>query len=293
MDKVQIIVKGNNTENKTDNNILEENKKDSNIVKENIKDNNIVEESNKDKNEGKENKIENNKPNKPKENRIEKIRKENNEENRKNNIALKKQLKEISSQIEEIFSQQEMKKNNKLQNSMDKVDIKEFTNFKSKIDRYKRKIESKQKEINNNLDFENIIKNENEYKSITSKLLNLKKENEYLTKIYEQLKQEYDEINGGEQLKGKAVQMDQKLTFLIAEIKIMNGNSKLLKKQLKAQDYEINELNQYIQKVNNNIEYAKNEQMQENKDNNSDEDLVKKISELKDLIKKTEIEKGK
>ena len=50
MDKVQIIVKGNNTENKTDNNILEENKKDSNIVKENIKDNNIVEESNKDKN---------------------------------------------------------------------------------------------------------------------------------------------------------------------------------------------------------------------------------------------------
>ena len=250
MDKVQIIVKGNNTENKTDNNILEENKKDSNIVKENIKDNNIVEESNKDKNEGKENKIENNKPNKPKENRIEKIRKENNEENRKNNIALKKQLKEISSQIEEIFSQQEMKKNNKLQNSMDKVDIKEFTNFKSKIDKYKRKIESKQKEINNNLDLENIIKNENEYKSITSKLLNLKKENEYLTKIYEQLKQEYDEINGGEQLKGKAVQMDQKLTFLIAEIKIMNGNSKLLKKQLKAQDYEINELNQYIQKVN-------------------------------------------
>ena len=41
--------------------------------------------------------------------KIEKIRQKNIEENRKNNIALKQQLKNISSQIEEIFAQEEKK----------------------------------------------------------------------------------------------------------------------------------------------------------------------------------------
>ena len=106
--------------------------------------------------------------------KIEKLKQKNNEENRKNNTALKQQLRDISAQIEEIFAQQDSKKNNKLQNSTDNsnyVDIKEFTSFKSKIDNYKKKIESNKKDIINNLEYENIIKNENEYKSNASKLL--------------------------------------------------------------------------------------------------------------------------
>ena len=93
----------------------------------------------------------------------------NNEENKKNNGLLKNQLKEICNQIEEVLSQEEARKNNKLQASMDKsnkVDIQEFTNFQSKINGYKKKIELKQKEINSNLEYGNIIKNENEYNNI-------------------------------------------------------------------------------------------------------------------------------
>ena len=92
-----------------------------------------------------------------------------------------------------------------------KVDIQEFTNFQSKIDRYKKKIESKQKEINNNFEYENIIKNENEYKSIKSRLLNLKKENEILTKITKELNEQLIEVNGGPQINGQTVQMAEKL----------------------------------------------------------------------------------
>ena len=182
----------------------EENKKNDNISKE------------------KEKEIDNNKK---EENKINVIQQQNNEENKKNNIALKKQLKEISAQIEDIFYQQEQKKNNKLQNSMDKsnkVDIQEFTSFQSQIDKYKKKIQSKQKEINNNYDFENIIKNENEYKSITSRLIDLKKENDILTKMNKQLKQQLDEVSGGAQLSGKTVQMSEKLRYLKDEIKLMN-----------------------------------------------------------------------
>jgi hypothetical protein len=63
---------------------------------------------------------------------MEELKKRNIEENKRNNVALKKQLREISNQIEELFAQEESKKNNKLQNSMDnsnKVDLQEFTSF--------------------------------------------------------------------------------------------------------------------------------------------------------------------
>ena len=227
---------------------------------------------------------------------IDKLRQKNSDENRKINIILKKQLKEISTQIEELFIEQEKQKNNKIKNSIDysnKIDIQEFTNFQSKIDRYKKKIESKQKEINNNFEYENIIKNENEYKSITSRLLSLKKENEILTKITKQLNDQLIEANGGSQINSQTVQMSEKLKFLKEEIKLMNDNSKILTKKIKVQNAEINELNQYISKVKSNIDYAKYEQEQANKkeDYINDEKLLKKIIELKDEIKKLEIEK--
>ena len=224
---------------------------------------------------------------------MEKIKQKNIEENKKNNIALKQQLKIISSQIEEIFSQEENRKNNKLQNSLDKsnkVDIQEFTSFQSKIDNYKKKIESKKKEIRNNFEFESVIKNENEYKSIKSKLLSLKKENEILTKINKDLDVQFNEVNGGIQLEGKAVEISGKLKYLKEEIKLMNDNSTILKNKIKEQNNQINELENYNKKVKSNIDYAKMEQEQANK-NNNDGDLLEKIKELNDYIKKLEIEK--
>ena len=289
MDKLQINVK----DNKKGNNTVIGGKTIKNVI--------IPEEFIKNNNKPKDNKInnniskENNIDNKDKENKIIAIKQQNNEENKKNNIALKKQLKEISAQIEDIFYQQEQKKNNKLQNSMDKsnkVDIQEFTNFQSQIDKYKKKIQSKQKEINNNYDFENIIKNENEYKSITSRLIDLKKENDILTKMNKQLKQQLDEISGGAQLSGKTVQMSEKLRYLKDEIKLMNDSSKVLINKIRAQNFEINELEQYIKKVKSNIDYAKAEQEQANKNENNDEMLSDNvIKEMKESIKQLEIEK--
>ena len=81
---------------------------------------------------------------------MEELKKKNFEENKRNNIALKQQLKAISNQIEEIFEQEENRKNNKLQNSLDnsnKVDLQEFNSFQSKIDKYKRNIESIKKKL--------------------------------------------------------------------------------------------------------------------------------------------------
>ena len=279
MDKLQINVK---------------NQKGSNTIKGNktgTANTNKTEETKKNNNNSEENQIINYKV---KENKIEKIRQQNNEENKKNNIALKKQLKEISAQIEDIFAQQEQKKNNKLQNSIDKsnkVDIKEFTSFQSKIDKYKKKIESKQKEINNNYDYENIIKNENEYKSITSRLINLKTENDILTKMNTKLKQQLNEINGGTQLSGKTVQMSEKLKYLKDEIQLMNDSYKVLINKIRAQNFEINELEQYIEKVKSNIDYAKAEQEEANKNENNDEISDNVIAELKESIKQLEIEK--
>lgn len=285
MDKLKINVKDNKKDNKGNKNGTtnhEENKQSNNKTEENKIINNI----------SKENKTDNNKEN---EKKISLMRQQNKEENKKNNIALKKQLKEISAQIEDIFSQQEQKKNNKLQNSIDKsnkVDIQEFTSFQSKIGKYKKKIESKQKEINSNYDFENIIKNENEQKSNTSRLINLKKENDILTKMNKQLQKQLDEINGGSQLSGKTVQMSEKLRYLKDEIKIMNESSKLLINKIRAQNFEINELEQYIKKVKSNIDYAKAEQEEANKNGNSDEMLKDNvIADLKESIKQLEIEK--
>ena len=235
--------------------------------------------------------IDNNEEESP--NQIDKLKKRNMEENRKNNIALKQQLREISSQIEEIFAQQENKKHNKLQNSMEnsnKIDIEEYTNFKSKIFNYKKKIESKQKEINNTYEFENIIKNENEHKSLKNKLLQLKKENKILTKLTKQLNDQLEEMEGGVFINGKKVQMAEKLKYLKDEIKILNENSKTLNNKLKAQNIEINELNQIIEKMKKNIDYAKHEKEQENKnDEMSNEELIKKIKELKESVKQLEL----
>ena len=188
--------------------------------------------------------------------KIEKIRQKNIEENRKNNIALKQQLKNISSQIEEIFAQEEKNNNNKLQNSMEKsnkVDIQEFISFQSKIRTYKKKIERNQKDINNNLEYENIIKNENEYKSISERLLSLKKENEILTKMTKELNKQLNEEDGGAKMGEKANQMVQKLSFLKKEIALMNSTSKMLKNKIISQNNEIEELNKYIEKVKSNI----------------------------------------
>ena len=225
---------------------------------------------------------------------MDKIKMKNKEENKKDNSLFKNQLKEICSQIEEILSQEEIKKNNKLQASMDKsnkVDIQEFTNFQSKINGYKKKIDLKQKEINSNLEYEKIIKNENEYDTTKKKLLDLKKENDVLTKMNKKLNEQLIEVNGGIQMNGRKVEMNEKLKNLKEEIKLMTGCSKDLITTIRAQNNEIIELEQYIKKVKSNIDYAKEEQQKTNENDKPNEDMIKKINELKESIKKIEIEK--
>jgi hypothetical protein len=71
---------------------------------------------------------------------MEKAKQSNIEENKRNNILLKEQLKEISSQLEDIINREKEKKNNKLQENNDnKLDMQEFVNFQYKIDKYKKK----------------------------------------------------------------------------------------------------------------------------------------------------------
>ena len=92
------------------------------------------------------------------------IKEKNRIENKKNNSVLKLQLKEISSQIEQVLYLQESKKNEvNVEDSSTKIDIQNYTHFTSEIERYKKSIESMKKEISLN-QYENIINSENEYK---------------------------------------------------------------------------------------------------------------------------------
>ena len=222
---------------------------------------------------------------------MEKAKQNNIEENKRNNILLKEQLKEITSQLEDIINREKEKKNNKLQESNDnKLDMQEFVNFQSKIEKYKKKIDYKEREIKNNYEYENIVKNENEKKTFTNRLMTLQKENKILTEINKKLNQQLKEANGGDITAEKAVQMTEKLKNMKDEIKLYNDVSKQLVDTIRVQNEEIIALDQYVKKLKANIEFAKKEQQQSMGDNN-DKDLISKIKEMKDSIKKLEVEK--
>ena len=96
--------------------------------------------------------------------KLEQIRQKNLAENIKNNKTLKLQLKEISSQIEQVLNLQETKKNElNIDDSSTKIDLQSYTHFQSAIDRYKKNIETMKKEIKLN-QYENIINNEKKRK---------------------------------------------------------------------------------------------------------------------------------
>ena len=168
--------------------------------------------------------------------------------------------------------------------------MQEFVNFQSKIDRYKKKINYKEREINSNYEYENIVKNENEKKSFTARLMNLQKENKILTDINKKLNQQLKEANGGDITAEKTVQMTEKLKNLKEEIKLYNEASRQIVDTIRVQNEEIIELDQYVKKMKANIEFAKNEQQQAMGDN-SDKDLIAQMKELKDSINKLEVEK--
>ena len=222
---------------------------------------------------------------------MEKAKQQNIDENKRNNILLKEQLKEITSQLEDIINREKEKKNNKLQENNDnKLDMQEFVNFQSKIDKYKKKIDNKEREIKSNYEYENIVKNENEKKSFTERLMTLQKENKILTEINKKLNQQLKEVNGGDITAERAVQMTEKLKNMKEEIKLYNDVSKQLVDTIRVQNEEIIALDQYVKKLKANIEFAKKEQQQAMGDNN-DKDLITQIKEMKDSIKKLEVEK--
>ena len=175
------------------------------------------------------------------------IKEKNRIENKKNNSILKLQLKEISSQIEQVLYLQESKRNEvNVDDSSTKIDIQNYTHFTSEIDRYKKSIESMKKEISLN-QYENIINSENEYKRNIQQLKTLEKENEYLTKITKELKNQINETNGGYEVNGN--QKLRELNHLKEDIKLINDSSKTLKTAIKEQNKIINDLDYEIKNI--------------------------------------------
>jgi hypothetical protein len=236
---------------------------------------------------------------------MDQIRQKNIAENKKNNKTLKLQLKEISSQIEQVLNLQESKKNEpNIDDASTKVDIQSYTHFASAIDRYKKNNEAMKKEIKLN-QYENIINNENEYKKNVEYLKKLEKENEYLTKINKELKEQIDESNYGLETNGN--QKSRELQNLKKEMKLINESSKILKQNIKGQYTKIQNLENEINKIKSNIDYAKALQEKENnmnkeKENSksdanlnnikdlTDEELLEKIKEYMESIKKLDLE---
>ena len=216
------------------------------------------------------------------------------EENIKNNTSLKAHLKVICNQIEEIFVEQEnKKKNNEHQYNTDGsnyVDFTEFNSFQSRINNYKKKILSKERELNLNLELENIKSNENDFKLFASRLMTLEDENKRLKKINKELNEQLKEINGGDIVNEKTFQLTEKLKNLKKDIEYLNSSSKKLNNSVLLQNKEIIGLQLYIQKVKSSIDFAKSQQ-QKNVNNESGEALLEITKKMKDSINKIRIEK--
>ena len=225
---------------------------------------------------------------------METLEKKKLEENIKNNMTLKAQLKEICNQIEGVFVEQEnSKKNNEFQyktGSKNYVDFTEFNSFQSKINNYKKKILSKERELNLNREYENIKNNENNFKFFTSRLITLEDENKRLKKINKELDQQLKEANGGDIVNEKTFELTQKLERLKKDIELLNKSSKKLDNSVLLQNKEIIGLQLYNQKVKSNIDFAKIQQ-QKDGNNESKEVLLENIKKMKDSINKIKIEK--
>ena len=225
---------------------------------------------------------------------MEALEKKKLEENIKNNMSLKAQLKEICNQIEDVFVEQEnKKKNNELQyknGSTNYVDFPEFNSFQSKINNYKRKILSKERELNLNIEYENIKNNESDFKLFASRLITLEDENKRLKKISKELNEQLKEANGGDIVIEKTSELKLKLESLKKDIELLNKSSKKLDNSVLLQNKEIIELQLHNQKVKSNIEFAKAQQQKE--DNNKSEEVsLENIKKMKDSIEKIKIEK--
>ena len=225
---------------------------------------------------------------------MEALEKKKLEENIKNNMSLKAQLKEICNQIEDVFVEQEnKKKNNELQyknGSTNYVDFPEFNSFQSKINNYKRKILTKERELNLNIEYENIKNNESDFKLFASRLITLEDENKRLKKISKELNEQLKEANGGDIVIEKTSELKLKLESLKKDIELLNKSSKKLDNSVLLQNKEIIELQLHNQKVKSNIEFAKAQQQKE--DNNKSEEVsLENIKKMKDSIEKIKIEK--
>ena len=149
--------------------------------------------------------------------------------------------------------------------------------------------------------------NENEYKKNVEYLKKLEKENEYLTKINKELKEQINDSNYGLEANGK--QKSRELNNLKKEMKLIKDSSNILKQNIKLQNTKIINLEQEINKIKGNIDFAKAQQEKENnmnkaKENNnnksdsnidiykdlSEEEIIEKIKEYIESIKKLEVE---
>jgi hypothetical protein len=140
------------------------------------------------------------------------------------------------------------------------------------------------------MEYENIKKNENDFKLFTSRLIILEDENKRLKKINKDLDEQLKEANGGDIVNEKTNELKGKLESLKKDIELLNKSSKKLDNSVLLQNKEIIELQLHNQKVKSNIEFAKAQQQKE--DNNKSEEVsLENIKKMKDSIEKIKIEK--
>jgi len=183
------------------------------------------------------------------------------EENIKNNKSLKYQLKIVSKKIEEVISNYKERKlygipiNN--DDNIKKVDLQKFNEFVYQIEEQKNKTESFKEMLDYDNKYSQITKDENELKYVTKKLLDLKKEYEFLQKINKKQEKGIKILLNNNFNTHQISELEEKLKNLKKDYGKLNENYKNLNLKIKNQNIEINELNKECDLIKENIEIKK------------------------------------
>jgi hypothetical protein len=210
--------------------------------------------------------------------------------NIENNKNLKNQLKLVSNQIEEALNRHKSKilDNATNNNNFIEYDLQKSTEFKHKIDEYKKQINHLNYELQNNRNYVTAIQNENEIKDIKNKLIEKKKEYDTLMSIKKNQEKGIKELNGRYSNKAEIAGLYQKCKNLKEEIKIKKDYNKKLINELKEKNKEIIELNDNCKFIKENIEYKKTAEKIDDNIDKEIEDLQIKIKQNKNLLKNQE-----
>ena len=201
-----------------------------------------------------------------------------------NNKSLKIQLRQVCNKIEEVIADYKERKlygipiNN---DNINKVDLQKFNEFVSKIEEQKNKTESYKEMIDYDNKYSKITKEENQLKYITKHLLDLKKEYEFLNKIYKKQEKGLNLLLNNNFNSDQIAELDKKLKDLKNEYAKLHNNYKSLNIKIKDQNTQINSLNSECSLIKDNIELKKKQKL-----NPQSIDLIENNSNINNEIKK-------